>query len=173
MEFLSKPLHPQKFCVWVGFNASFILEPYFFDQTVNSRNYHEMLQNHVRPELGRRRRIRSTIFMQDGSPAHYATEVRWYLEATFGAESVISRGCQRNWPSRSPDLTPVDYWLRGTLKARIFHYERPRSLDQLRSRIQEECSRITTEELRNAIASFPRRVNLMLQAGGGHFEDVL
>ena len=63
-----------------------IIEPYFFDQTVNSRNYLEMLRNHVRRELGRRRRrIRSTIFMQDGAPAHYATEVRWYLEATFGA----------------------------------------------------------------------------------------
>ena len=98
-----------------------IIEPYFFDQTVNSRNYLEMLRNHVHRELGRRkRRIRSTIFMQDWAPAHYATEVHWYLEATFGAESVISRRYQRNWPSRSPDLTPVDNWRWGTLKARIF-----------------------------------------------------
>ena len=47
MVFLTKPLHPKKLCVWVGFNASFIIEPYFFDPTVNSRNYLEMLQNHV------------------------------------------------------------------------------------------------------------------------------
>lgn len=172
-EFLTKPLHPEKLCVWIGFSASFIIEPFFFDRTVNSANYLEMLQNHVRPELGRRRKIRSTIFMQDGAPAHYATEVRRYLEATFGADHIISRGCERNWPSRSPDLTPVDYWFWGTLKARIFHYQRPRSLEHLRQRIQEECSRVTVEELRNAIASFPRRVNLMLHANGGHFEDAL
>ena len=94
-------------------------------------------------------------------------------EATLGADHVISRGCERNWPSRSPDLTPVDYWFWGTLKARAFHYQSPRSLEHLRQRIQEECSRVTVEELRNAIASFPHPVDLMLQSGGRHFEDVL
>ena len=132
-----------------------------------------MLQNHVRPELRRRRMINSTIFMQDGAPAHHATDVRRYLEATFGADHVLSRGCRRRWPPRSPDLTPVDYWFWGTLKARVFHYQSPRNLQQLQNRIQEECSRFTVEELKNAVAAFPRRVDLMLQAGGRHFEDVL
>ena len=101
------------------------------------------------------------------------SEVRRYLEATFGADHVISRGCERNWPSRLPDLTPVDYWFGGTLKARIFHYDKKFRTSFCNIAFKNECSRITVEELRNANSSFPRRVDLILQAGGRHFEYVL
>ena len=93
------------------------------------------------------------------------------MQLEFQSHLIVFRPMSLNWPSRSPDLTLVDYWFRETLKARVFHYQSTRSLEHLRHRIQEECSRVIVEELRNAIAYF--RVDLMLQAGGRYFEDVL
>ena len=111
--------------------------------------------------------------MQDRAPPHYAKVVREFLETSFGEENVISRGCKRSWPPRSPDLSPVDFWFWGTLKARVFHYQQTRTLEELQSRIEEECARFTLEELNKAVSSFSKRVDLILSVGGKHFENVL
>ena len=55
----------------------------------------------------------------------------------------------------------------------FFHYDKKFRTSFCDIAFKNECSRITVEELRNANSSFPRRVDLMLQAGGRHFEYVL
>ena len=111
-NYLTKSLHPQKVCVWFGFSAKFSLTPFFFGSTVNQDNYLDMLQSHVRPQLAQKRKLASTIFMQDGAPPHFATEVRISIE--HFQLIVISRGCDIVWPSRSPDINPLDYWFGAT-----------------------------------------------------------
>jgi hypothetical protein len=49
-------------------------------------------------------------FMHDGTPPHYLRVVRQHLNRTFG-EQWIGRGDPVNWPARSPDLNPLDFWL--------------------------------------------------------------
>ncbi|GBM23804.1 hypothetical protein AVEN_91142-1 [Araneus ventricosus] len=55
-------------------------------------------------------------FQHDGVPAHFSTNVRNYLNATFGAR-WIGRGGPVPWPPRSPDLSSLDYLLWGHLKS--------------------------------------------------------
>ncbi|KFM59960.1 hypothetical protein X975_14870, partial [Stegodyphus mimosarum] len=59
------PLHPEEVTVWYGFTASFILQPYFFEQTdasdpvtatVTGQRYASLLRNHVIPALQQRGR---------------------------------------------------------------------------------------------------------------------
>lgn len=172
-QFLTKSLHPEKICVWFGFTSTFCIVPYFFDTTINAENYLKMLQTHVRPALTRMRKLSSTIFMQDGAPAHFSSRVRNYLEQTFGVGQVISRGCSVNWPARSPDLTPVDYWLWGTLKARVFHHDPPTSIPQLKQRVTEECERFSPDEFSNAVGDLTHRIEKMMEVQGQHFEHLL
>lgn len=172
-EFITKPLHPQKICIWIGFTSTFSIKPFFFDGIVTSESYLNMLQNHLRPNLVQKRKLSSTIFQQDGAPSHFATCVRDYLQRTFGAEKVISRGFDAHWPARSPDLSPVDYCFWGTLKARVFHQNPPSSLEQLKQRVEEECGRFTADEFSNAVGDLPHRINLMMQENGKHFEHLL
>jgi hypothetical protein len=48
-------------------------------------------------------------YQQDGAPPHYAVIVRRYLEEVF-PNWWIRRRDQIEWPARSPDLTPLDFF---------------------------------------------------------------
>ncbi|GBM96102.1 hypothetical protein AVEN_29504-1 [Araneus ventricosus] len=52
------------------------------------------------------------IFQQDGAPPHYGNIVREFLDTTF-PQRWISRGAVMAWPPRSPDITPLDFYLWG------------------------------------------------------------
>ncbi|CAF3903735.1 unnamed protein product, partial [Rotaria sp. Silwood1] len=52
----------------------------------------------------------SFVFMHDGVPAHYGSNVRDWLDENFPARWIGHRGAL-DWPARSPDLTPADYFL--------------------------------------------------------------
>ena len=170
---LKKSLHPLKVCVWFAFTCSFKLTPFIFDETITAEKYLSMLKDHVKPQLAQRRKLSQTIFMQDGAPPHFANIVRNYLYQTFSSDRVISRGCEIVWPSRSPDLNPLDYWFWGTLKARVFHRNAPTTLEDLKHRIVEECAQFTSEEMSTAVSSLWRRCALLEEVGGGHFQQFL
>jgi len=55
------------------------------------------------------------FFQQDGAPAHNAIIVQEYLNQTFGHKWMWTYGPVQ-WPPRSPDITPLDYFLWGHLK---------------------------------------------------------
>jgi hypothetical protein len=52
------------------------------------------------------------FFQHDGAPAHYSRLVTHHLNLTF-PERWIGRGGHVQWPSRSPDVTPLDFCLWG------------------------------------------------------------
>ncbi|GBL94128.1 hypothetical protein AVEN_185079-1 [Araneus ventricosus] len=58
-------------------------------------------------------------FQHDGEPAHFSNDVRNYLNATFEA-LWIGRGGSVPWPSLSPDLSSLDYFLWGHLKSLVY-----------------------------------------------------
>jgi len=57
------------------------------------------------------------------------------------------------WPPRSSDLSPLDYFLWGYLKSKVYA-TKLRNLEEHRQRIIEEAALIAPEFLRNAISSF-------------------
>jgi len=54
---------------------------------------------------------------------------------------LISLRGDVEWPARSPDLSPCDIFLWGYLKEKVFKH-RPRSLEDLKERIQQEIDPI-------------------------------
>lgn len=162
-------LHPQRITVWCGFTSNFILPPYFFDScTINQHSYLRVLNESVIPELHNRRCMRRITFQQDGAPPHIATAVKELLAKTFG-NRIISRHFENEWPPRSPDIAPPDYWLWGSLKAKVYA-STPKSLPELKSAIQREVATITSAELKRAVENLIPRLHALLNEDGGHFE---
>jgi len=52
-------------------------------------------------------------FQQDGYPAHIAEATRMLLNKKFGNHWIGLRG-PYEWPPRSPDHTPLDFFLWGS-----------------------------------------------------------
>ncbi|GBM12648.1 hypothetical protein AVEN_46138-1 [Araneus ventricosus] len=71
-------------------------------------------------------------FHHDRAPAHFSTDVRNYLNATFGARWIGSGGLVP-WPPRSPDLSSLDYFLWRHLKSLVY----ATSVDQMRISLLE------------------------------------
>ncbi|GFT06178.1 uncharacterized protein TNCV_1595771 [Trichonephila clavipes] len=77
--------------------------------TVNGDRYRAMITNFFIPEL-HNHDVQELWFQQDGATCHTARETIDLLKDTLG-DRLISRFGPVNWPPRSCDLTPLDYFL--------------------------------------------------------------
>jgi inhibitor of nuclear factor kappa-B kinase subunit alpha len=164
---VTRSLHPARVTVWCGFTSNFILPPAFFNEgeTITADRYLNVLQHHMVPHLRRRRNI---VFMQDGAAPHVALRVRDFLRERFG-DRVISRHFPWNWPARSPDLNPCDFFLWGYLKARVFLHH-PGSIPDLKRAIEEEIFNLQSDLLLLTVSSLFDRLLCIISAKGGHIE---
>ena len=106
--------------------------------------------------------------MQDGAPPHYKTEVRNWLHENL-QDRWIGRAGPHEWPARSPDLTPCDFFLWGFLKEQVYKTN-PTCVDELEHSIREACLRIPVHLLHKTCHSFPQRLKKLKANRGGHIE---
>lgn len=111
------------------------------------------------------------IFVHDGAGPHHTNDVRDYLNAAFPGR-WMGRNSVNRWPTRSPDFTPLDYFLWGKVKDTVYKgeiiYE-----DLLWNRIQQAFDelRASPEMLRRATHDISRRLRFCLAVNGEHFEQ--
>ncbi|GFV84419.1 uncharacterized protein TNCV_5006831 [Trichonephila clavipes] len=136
--YVETPLHPEKLTVWCALWAGGIIGPYFFKNdeghnvTVNGDRYRAMVTNFFIPELNNHD-VQELWFQQDGATCHTARATIDLLKDTFG-DRLISRFGPVNWPQRSCDLTPLDYFLWGYVKSLVYA-DKPQTLDHLEDNI--------------------------------------
>lgn len=68
-----------------------------------------MVTAYLMPEI-KARGVDETWFQQDGATCHTARETMTLLREQFG-EQIISRFGPVNWPARSCDITPLNFFL--------------------------------------------------------------
>ena len=134
-------------------------------------NYKQLLEEDVFPQLNSMSTTATLWWQQDGAPPHYAKCVRELLNNNFG-DRWIGRGGPVEWPPRSPDLSPLDFFLWGHLKRRVYR-NRPANLEELKNNITEECRLISSETLEKVISNGYRRMLRCKQNNGDHFEHLL
>ncbi|KAK4301580.1 hypothetical protein Pmani_026358 [Petrolisthes manimaculis] len=83
---------------------------------------------------------RQMWFMQDGSSAHFARGTRDIINFMY-PDKWIGRGGPIAWPPRSPDLTPLDFYLWGHLKSRVYATQ-INICQELWKLVQEACREI-------------------------------
>ena len=159
--------------VWCGIYNGQIIGPYFFDGHLTGGVYNEFLTTQL-PILLEDVPLhnRHTMWYQhDGCPAHNAGINRQELNTTFPGR-WIGRGGPVHWPARSPDLTPLDYYLWGYLKDQVYRTE-PTTREDMKQRIRQACANIPQEQLVAASQSITTRMQLCLNQNGQHFEHLL
>ncbi|GFV87858.1 putative DD41D transposase [Trichonephila clavipes] len=92
-----------------------------------------MITNFFFPELNNHE-VQELWFQQDGATYHTARATIDLLKGTFG-DRLISRFGPVNWPSRSCDLTPLEYFLWGYVKSLVY-VDNPQTLDHLEDNIR-------------------------------------
>ncbi|GBM55221.1 hypothetical protein AVEN_158109-1 [Araneus ventricosus] len=80
----------------------------FSEVTVSSDNYLDVFEIFAFPQIGDLQS--NIIFQQDGVPPHWSLEVRKVLDEKF-LRRWIGRGGPIPWPTKSPDITPLDFFL--------------------------------------------------------------
>ena len=92
-----------------------------------------------------------SYFQQDGAPPHYHHDVRAHLEAAF-PDTLIGRRGTIEYPARSADLTPIDFFLWGYLKDKVY-CTTPRTIDALKLEIERQCRDIPNDLFRDVCES--------------------
>ena len=77
----------------------------------------------------------NVYFQQDGATCHTSNETIALLREKF-PDRVISRRSDQNWPPRSCDLIPCDFFLWGHVKDKVYANS-PASIQDLKDRIRE------------------------------------
>ena len=85
---------------------------------------------------------------------------------------LISLRGDVEWPARSPDLSPCDVFLWGYLKEKFFKH-RPRSLEDLKERIQQEIDPIPPELTRRVMKNFRERLQQCVANDGRLMSDLI
>ncbi|GFS75491.1 transposable element Tcb2 transposase [Trichonephila clavipes] len=170
------PLHPEKLTVWCALWAGGIIGPYFFKNdeghnvTVNGDRYRAMITNFFIPELNNHD-VQELWFQQDGATCHTARATIDLLKDTFG-DRLISRFGPVNWPPRSCDLPPLDYFLWGYVKSLVYA-DKPQTLDHLEDNIRRVIADIRPQMLEKVIENWTSRLDYILASRGSHMPEII
>lgn len=162
--------------VWAGIIGPCILGPVFLPR-LNGPVYLEFLRNTL-PELlddVPLRFIRGLHYQHDGAPAHFELNVRRHLTDIY-QQRWIGRGAPVQWPPRSPDLTPLDFFLWARVKSLVYDDGNgPATVQELRNKITAafETIRNTPAVLNSLNTNLRKRAVLCIRQGGRHFEQLL
>jgi hypothetical protein len=94
-----------------------------------------------------------------------------YLGENLQGQWIGRRGAVEFSP-RSPDLTPLDFYLWGTLKDVVYRTKLA-TLAVLREEIETACTAIHVDTLVSAAQAVVRRNQKCLDADCNHFEHIL
>lgn len=161
------------FNVWAGIIGNRIIGPIFFYGSLTGERYLEFLQNEIQNEINNLPQDlkNNMYFHQDGAGPHNARIVRDYLNETYEERWIGTNGPVR-WPPRSPDLNPLDFYLWGYIKDKVYSRP-PTTLADLRNRVTQAFQAIANDELRNVVRCTLNRTQLCVAENGYHFEHII
>lgn len=156
--------------VWCAIFNNRLIGPVFYEGTLTGPRYLELLTNVISDFLEDLplSDYRNVWFQHDGAPPHKVSSVQQYLRDTFQQQVIGYGGCVE-WPPRSPDLTPLDFFLWGYIKQRVYATPPP-TLQELRNRITDACASVSPAMLYNVKQEVQSRVQMCIVAKGHHFE---
>lgn len=172
-NFVEKPAHSSKMLVWMAISHHGVFwRP--IQGHMNTETYINLLENEFFPYLKARNLIDTCYFMQDGAPCHTSKSALQLINDHFKNRVISTRYPQKynmgiEWPPYSPDLTPLDFCIWGTVKARIAKHK-PLTLIELNNALRNEVSLFSQQFITNAIGSIIPRLESLRNAKGGHIE---
>ncbi|GFW45211.1 uncharacterized protein TNCV_717131 [Trichonephila clavipes] len=115
--------------------------------------------------------VQELWFQQDGAACHTARTTIDLLKGTFG-DRLISRFGPVNWPPRSCDLTPLDYFLWGYVKSLVYA-DKPQTLDHLDDNIRRVIADIRPQMLEKVIENWTSRLDYIRASRGSPMPEII
>ena len=114
-----------------------------------------------------------SYFQRDGAPPNYTRHMREYFNESL-PNRRLGRGGPVAWPPRSPDLTPLDYFLWGHMKTVVYE-TKVDSRAALRDHIFGAAEHIRNHpnDIASATQTLLMRAENCIETGEGHFEQLL
>ncbi|GFU31811.1 uncharacterized protein TNCV_1176741 [Trichonephila clavipes] len=106
----------------------------------------------------------------DGALAHFCVPVRDWLAIAHTSRWITRQG-PVIWPQRSPDLTPMNFFLWGHLKELVYRDVVTTQMD-LVARLHAACTLVDPAVLRHRITAIPWHAQACLDMHGRHFEHL-
>lgn len=149
---------------------------YFFENedgqavTVDGERYRTMLRDFLWPAI-MNMDLDNVWFQQDGATCHTARETIHLLQTRFEGK-LLSRNGDVNWPPRSCDLTPLDFFLWDYIKSKAY-VNNPQTIQELKDEIRRIIREIPPEMCTDVIEHFCRRIACCDRSRGGHLLDIV
>lgn len=165
------PSNKPNIVVWAAMNSELAIGPLFFTGAITSENYKQTLQTFV-SEL---HRISSSnehpILVQDDCNLHSNAEVAEFLEKEFPNHWIGAGSKYAKWPHHSSDLSPINYFLWGYIKSRIYKTSiEDGDVDELKKRIEAAFKNVTPDLLEEAVEEYKTRLERVVKTHG-HLVD--
>jgi hypothetical protein len=167
--YAEEPLHSPRVTVWAAIGCQGVIGPVFVDGNITGASYLALLQQQFLPVAQEFPKFNDLVFMQDGAPPHWSRAVRNWLSVTLPNRWMGRGSPNLPWPPYSPDLTPMDFFLWGWVKHRVFRTPVADLVD-LRGRIQQAFIELPMEMVIRSIESYPRRLIRCIDANGRSVE---
>ncbi|GFU75115.1 uncharacterized protein TNCV_2055581 [Trichonephila clavipes] len=145
--------------------------PDFHKRILFSDEAHFWLNGYVNKQNCRIWSEANPQFQQDGATCHTARATIDLLKDTFG-DRLISRFEPVNWPPRSCDLTPLDYFLWGYVKSLVYA-DKPQTLDHLEDNIRRVIADIRPQMLEKVIENWTSRLDYIRTSRGSHMPEII
>ncbi|GFW34001.1 uncharacterized protein TNCV_286851 [Trichonephila clavipes] len=136
----------------------------------NGNRYRAKVTNFFIPELNNDD-IQELWFQQDGATCHTARATIDLLKDTLG-DRLISRFGPVNWPPRSCDLTPLDYFLWGYVKSLVYA-DKPQTLDHLEDNIRRVIADIRPQMLEKVIENWTSGLDYIRASHGNPIPEII
>lgn len=143
--------------VWGAVAASGVGNLVFVEGNMNRFQYKSILEQNLQQSVDKLCLGASWIFQQDNDPKHTSQIVKDWL--------LYYAPRQLNSPPQSPDLNIIEHvW---EILERKIRKHTISGAPILKQKLQQEWQNIAVEELENLAASMPRRLQAVIDAGGG------
>lgn len=160
--------------VWCAIIDDKILGPFVINGNLTGRIYEQFLKNDLPvllEDIPLQKRLQ-VIFQHDGATPHFSLLARNHLNANF--VNWIGRGGPVNWPPRSPDFSPLDYFLWGHMKTKVYQHKVDTKEELLVKIFNEfEIIKNNPDIIRKAIENILRRAECCVHCEGGNFEQFI
>ena len=148
---------------WCGLMHARVSGRFFFaEPTISAIVYLDMLEHYAAPQL---EEFQPRVLFQ---PPHWGLVVRNFLDATF-PNHWIRRDGPTQWPPRSPDITPLDFFFWGYTNDKVYSTPIP-NVETLKARITAALATVTMEMLENTWRMIEFRLDTPRATNGAHVE---
>ncbi|GFU88533.1 uncharacterized protein TNCV_4442101 [Trichonephila clavipes] len=162
----------RRFVEWAQTEIAVV--PDFHKRILFSDEAHFWMNGYVNKQNGRiwsEANPQELWFQQDGATCNTVRATIDLLKDTFG-ERLISRFGPVNWPPRSCDLTPLDYFLWGYVKSLVYA-DKPQTLDHLEDNIRRVIADIRPQMLEKVIENWTSRLDYIRASRGSAMPKII